>query len=269
MYEINGKSWHWRLVVDQYPSYGWRRQVSLCRYFWTVVWCVVRGVSGYPFRKPAGFVTYPLLVGAGYVVPTAEFFMRVLANQPFSPIAVLGFLEAVATVIVVCIYCGFKTLDKWGEEAINRISASSVVAATERSLVKVKNVSGGALATVGTTLFHKHRPVTLATTAVLVFLFYVVPMYTLYLCNNDFNQPHGVQLAGWIGLLFVIGILDLAVTGAAALFGLLFCVLFLVDRLGIPAFQRAAESETWRLVKAFAKAKKEKVCPLLAVPKNY
>ena len=270
MYEIKGTSWHWKLV-SRYGFYRWNSRVSLCRYFWTVVGCVIREVFLWPFRKPRNFVTFPVLVIVLYLVPVFYFFYGTLwgrSDDLFLAITfVLGGAETALTVLAALVYSLLQvTGTEWANEAGYQIRDSRAVRAVDDGIAKADEAVVDVCDSISETLFSDR--LALITMAVLIFLFYVIPVSTVVICWNDVNQPKG-DLANWgLAILFAIGLIDIFATFIAAACGLIFLMAFLTEEV-FPRINKTVNGfETYRLVAAFLRAKKERVCPLLSVPKN-
>lgn len=267
MYEIKGTSWHWKLV-SQYGFYRWNRQVSLCRYFWTVVGCVIRKVAAYPFRPPIGLVTIPVLVAVFYLVPVGCFFIGAFSgrfdNLLMQGLVLTGCLETVITVVAALLYAAFYGSDtKYFEIAVYQVRTSPAVQVMRDGKDVVLGATASIYETATNALFRKY--VAPVSTAVLIFVFYVIPVFTLYLFRYGFIQQGGAATNWWLAILVLVGLFELVVTAGVVLFGLIAVLAEFV----FPQTARAVtNSETCQLVAAFVKAKKEKVCPLLATPRN-
>ena len=100
--EIRPDSWHWKL----YKRYMQNTvSVSLCEYFWSVVFCVPIRVSEFIFSKPFRPLTIAVLIVGFVVIPLSYLVMgtmmvSMIADGPFFDwILLLAFLE----LLVICV----------------------------------------------------------------------------------------------------------------------------------------------------------------------
>lgn len=275
MKAINSQSWHWKLAVDRYP-FGWKSQVSLCKYFWMVVWCVLaegfKKATNFLFKGSFRICTIIFGILIGYVLPVftaiAVAFNETLLNAfPvlwLGPVLVFfGTVEIIVTVLAAIIFVLYK---------VNKSGAF-------KPIDDFVTTAGNGLDRLGNVAFSETYKIN--TTALLVFLFYVTPVYIFLTLEGDSASYPNVW---WIILLktaAIIGAIEIVLTVAALLIGAGYSAYKIADRLGTidwatkkfevarkaaTAVSKVKDSETYQLVANYVQAKKRKVCPLLAVP---
>lgn len=268
MYAIPKTSWHWQLVSSRY-SYK-SSHVSLCKYFWTAVWCSFARVMEFLFSGRLRLISIALLVFCVYVVPMYIFWQFILTGlDEYLPDVVMvlfmfGLMGTIVTAMAAMFgigatikYFGEKTnFGRLFEALANDISNIKVVKKIYKGWkTGWKAVVSGKRKLVDA-LFSERLVV--ITTAFLLFIG-IALLYAVYAC-------YGISyyLPWWLIILTMIGGVEIVVLSLMLTAG---AIALLLKYDVIPGVaNKVTSTETYKLIAAFIKAKKEKVCPLLRIP---